>query len=81
MHSNLASFKKRKIQISQSQDAQTSNKPVSKQPKFIMPTFKSPSFKIPSSFVSRLVLNMTNKKYCKIAEQFNMATAFLGITQ
>jgi hypothetical protein len=24
---------------------------------------------------------MRNKKYCKIAEQFNMATAFLAITQ
>jgi hypothetical protein len=77
MHSNLASFKKPKIQFSQFQDAQTPNKPVSKQLKFIMPTFKTPSFKMPSFVVSRLVLNMRNKKYCKIAEQFNMAKAFL----
>jgi hypothetical protein len=76
MHSNLASFKKPKIQFSQCQDAQTPNKPVSKQPTFIMPTFKTPSF-----VVSRLVLNMRNKKYCNIAEQFNMATVFLAITQ
>jgi hypothetical protein len=39
---------------------------------------------MPSFVVSRLVLNMRNKKYCKIAELFNMAnmaTAFLAITQ
>jgi hypothetical protein len=65
MHSNLASFKKPKIQFSQCQDAQTPNKPVSKQPKFTMPTFKTPSF-----VVSRCCINMRNKKYCKIAEQF-----------
>jgi hypothetical protein len=34
MHSNLASFKKPKIQFSQFQDAQTPNKPVSKQATF-----------------------------------------------
>jgi hypothetical protein len=82
MHSNLASFKKPKIQLSQCQDAQTPNKPVSKQPKFIFkPTFKTASVKNASFVVSRLVLNMRNEKYCKIAEHFNVATAFLAITQ
>jgi hypothetical protein len=81
MHSNLASFKKPKIQFSQCQDAQTPKQPVSKQSKFIMPTFKTASVKNASFVVSRLVLNMRNKKYCKIAEQFNMATTFLAITQ
>jgi hypothetical protein len=52
--SNLASFKKPKIQFSQCQDAQTPNKPVSKQPTFIMPTFKTtPNVKLPSFDVSR----------------------------
>jgi hypothetical protein len=41
MHSNLASFKKPKIQFSQCLDAQTPNKPVSKQPTLKMPTFKT----------------------------------------
>jgi hypothetical protein len=77
MHSNLASFKKPQIQFSQFQDAQTPNMPVSKQPTFIMPTFKTASVKNVSFVVSRLVVNMRTKKYCNIAKQFNMATAFL----
>jgi hypothetical protein len=82
MHSNSASFKKPKIQFSQCQDAQTPNMPVSKQPTFIMPnTFKTASVKNASFVVLRLVVNMRTKKYCKIAEQFNMATGFLTITQ
>jgi hypothetical protein len=58
MHSNLASFKKPKIQLSQCQDAQTPNMPVSKQPTFIMPTFKTASVKNVSFVVSRLVVNI-----------------------
>jgi hypothetical protein len=58
MHSNLASFKKPKIQLSQCQDAQTPNMPVSKQPTFIMPTFKTASVKNASFVVSRLVVNI-----------------------
>jgi hypothetical protein len=81
MHSNLASFKKPKIQFSQCQDAQTPNMPVSKQPTFIMPTFKTASVKNASFVVSQIVVNMRTKKYCNIAKQFNMATAFLTITQ
>jgi hypothetical protein len=71
---------KPKIQFSQCQDAQTANMPVSKQPTFIMPTFKTASVKNASFVVSRLIVNMRTKKYCKLAEQFNMATAFLTIT-
>jgi hypothetical protein len=55
--------------------------PVSKQPIFIMPTFKTASVKNASFVVSRLVVNMRTKKYYNIAKQFNMATAFLAITQ
>jgi hypothetical protein len=46
-----------------------------------MPTFKTASVKNASFVVSRLVVNMRTKKYCNIAKQFNMATAFLAITQ
>jgi hypothetical protein len=81
MHSNLASFKKLKIQFSQCQDAQTPNMPFLKQPTFIMPTFKTASVKNASFVVSRLVVKMRTKKYCNIAKQFNMATAFLAINQ
>jgi hypothetical protein len=94
MHSNLASFKKPKIQFGQCQDAQTPIKPVAKLPTFIMPTFKttqrqkqSKTANIQNAYiqnaqfvVSRLVLHMRTKKYCSlITEQFNMA--FLAITQ
>jgi hypothetical protein len=78
---NLNRFKKPKIQFSHCQDAQTPNMPVSKQPTFIMPPFKTASVKNASFVVSRLVVNMRTKKYCNIAKQFNMVTAFLAITQ
>jgi hypothetical protein len=46
-----------------------------------MPTFKTTSIKNASFVVSRLAVNMRTKKYCNIAKKFNMATAFLAITQ
>jgi hypothetical protein len=65
MHSNLASFKKPKIQFSQCQDAQTPNKPFSKQPKFIMPT-RVPTFKT-KLFGYKAIIFYTSRDTTKLA--------------